>query len=96
MVTGRYNYALVGKLAHPENKDIYVNNPDLLSTDPKESALASVHYFLHRVGLGASQKKANRGISGHANNGVKGREAGFRHELNKLAPKPKPKPKPTK
>ena len=80
-VTGRDNYKLASELAHPENKTIYVNNPDLLSTDPKESALASIKFFLNRVGLGATQAKANKGISGHKNAGAAQRKQNTQQEL---------------
>lgn len=94
-ITGRENYILAGSLAHPENKSIYVNNPDLLATNPKESALASVKFFLNRVGLGASQDKANKGISGHKNAGAAQRKQNTQQELALLR-KQKTKPKPTK
>jgi putative chitinase len=94
-VTGRDNYALVGRLVHPENPSIYVNNPDLLATNPKESAIAAVKFFLHRVGKGASQAKANRGISGHARQAGQQRQQLTQQELALLR-KQKTKPKPTK
>lgn len=56
--TGKANYLKAGELAHPKNPTIYVDNPNLLSSSPKESALASVHWFKHNVGLKASDKKA--------------------------------------
>jgi putative chitinase len=95
-ITGRTNYGLAGSLAHPENPEIYINNPDLLSTDPKESALAGVKFFLKRVGLGASQAKANRGISGHTNAGAGQRKKNTQQELEILRKEKKAKPKPTK
>jgi putative chitinase len=94
-VTGHDNYKLAGELAHPENPSIYLNNPDLLATDPKESALAGVKFFLKRVGLGASQKKADKGISGHKNAGSAQRKQNTQQELELLR-KQKQKPKPTK
>jgi len=62
-VTGRANYQMVGQLAHPENPTIYVDNPDLLSTNPVESARAAVAYFIKRVGLGKSIKYATKQIN---------------------------------
>lgn len=56
--TGKENYLKAGRYAHPNNPTIYVNNPDLLSSNPKESALASVHWFKNEVGTKASDKKA--------------------------------------
>jgi len=98
-ITGRTNYQLAGELAHPENPSIYLNNPDLLSTNPKESAIASVKFFLKRVGIGASQAKANRGISGHKDAGAAQRKQNTQQELQllrKQKQKPNQKPKPTK
>ena len=66
MITGRDNYRIVGKAAYPNNPNIYVDNPELLSTDPKESALSAVKYFLKRVGKGATPKQASKGVSGSA------------------------------
>lgn len=83
-ITGRENYELVGKLAHPENPGIYLNNPDLLATNPQDSALASVKFFLKRVGVGASQHKANRGISGHPRQGAAQRKKETDRELEKI------------
>jgi len=59
-ITGRYNYAMVGKWAHPDNPDIYVNNPDLLATNPRESALASIAYYLLRVKVGSTPGQASK------------------------------------
>ena len=64
MLTGRDNYRIVGKAAYPNNPNIYIDNPELLSTDPKESALSAVKYFLKRVGKGATPKQASKGVSG--------------------------------
>ena len=50
---------MVGRWAHSDNPDIYVNNPDLLATDPRESALASIAYYLMRVKLGSTPQQAS-------------------------------------
>lgn len=49
-ITGRELYAKAGRAIHPENPDIYVNNPTILSTNPREAALTSVWYYLTKVG----------------------------------------------
>lgn len=50
-LTGRENYAKAGAAIHPDNPNIYVNNPDLLSSNPVESAKVSVWYYIKRVGV---------------------------------------------
>lgn len=49
-LTGKDLYRQAGRAIHPENPDIYVNEPTLLSTNPREAALSSVWYYLKKVG----------------------------------------------
>lgn len=49
-LTGKSLYAEAGRAVHPENPDIYVNKPTLLSTNAREAALASIWYYLKKVG----------------------------------------------
>lgn len=62
-ITGRGLYAQVGAIAHPENPSIYVNNPELLSSDPKEAALASIVYFQSKVGKGKTAKQTTKVVN---------------------------------
>jgi predicted chitinase len=62
-LTGRELYQKAGKAVHPENPNIYINNPDLLSTNPKESALASIWYFKVKVGLGKTVAQTTRKVN---------------------------------
>jgi putative chitinase len=58
-ITGRDIYAKVGAGVHPENPDIYIKNPALLSTNPVESAKAAAWYFRHMVGKGKTAAQAS-------------------------------------
>lgn len=62
-LTGRELYQKAGRAVHPENPNIYINNPDLLSTNPKESALASIWYFKSKVGLGKTAAQTTRRVN---------------------------------
>lgn len=62
-LTGRELYAKAGAGVHPENPDIYIDNPDLLSTNPKEAALASVWYYRTKVGKGKTSKQATKVVN---------------------------------
>ena len=62
-VTGRELYAQVGAAVHPQNPTIYIDNPTLLSSDPKEAALASIAYFKIKVGKGKTSKQASRVVN---------------------------------
>ena len=63
-LTGKENYARAGAAVHPENPGIYVNRPELISSNPKESALVAIWFFKERVGLGKSSKQATTAVSG--------------------------------
>ena len=65
-ITGKANYAKVGAGVHPENPSIYVTHPELLSSNPVESAKASVWYFTHVVGKGKSAKQVARAVTGNS------------------------------
>lgn len=62
-VTGRELYAQVGAAVHPQNPTIYIDNPTLLSSNPKEAALASIAYFKIKVGKGKTAKQASRVVN---------------------------------
>jgi putative chitinase len=83
-VTGRANYQMVGQLAHPENPNIYVDNPDLLSTNPVESSRAASAYFIKRVGLGKSVKYATKQIN-PAGAGAKSRVAAVKQAKRSMS-----------
>lgn len=63
-LTGKENYARAGAAVHPENSSIYVDRPELVSSNPKESALVAIWFFKERVGLGKSSKQATTAVSG--------------------------------
>lgn len=63
-LTGKENYAKAGAAVHPENPSIYVDRPELVSSNPKESALVAIWFFKQRVGLGKSSKQATTAVSG--------------------------------
>jgi putative chitinase len=64
-LTGKENYARAGAGVHPENPNIYVDRPELVSSNPKESALVAIWFFKERVGLGKSAKQATAAVSGN-------------------------------
>ena len=63
-LTGKENYAKAGAAIHPENPSIYVDRPELISSNPKESALVAIWFFKQRVGLGKSAKQATAAVTG--------------------------------
>jgi putative chitinase len=86
MISGRDNYRIFGKAAHPENPNIYLNEPELLSTNPAESALSAVMYFLKRVGRGATPKQASKGVSGNSRNAPAQRKAATQQASQSIKP----------
>jgi len=86
MISGRDNYRIFGKAAHPKNPSIYLDNPALLSTNPAESALSAVVYFLKRVGKGASPKQASKAVSGNSRNAPAQRKASTQQAAQVLKP----------
>lgn len=62
-LTGRELYAQAGAAVHPENPNIYLQNPTLLSSNPVESAKASVWYYLSKVGKGKSSKHVSSKVN---------------------------------
>ena len=90
MMSGRDNYRIFGKAAHPENPNIYLNNPELLSTNPTESALSAVVYFLKRVGKGATPKQASKGVSGNSRNAPAQRKTATQQAQAQVAQNLKP------
>jgi putative chitinase len=67
MISGKGNYAAVGAKAHPENPNIYIANPELISSNPVESAKASVAWFNIKNLKGKSSKAVTLGVNGAAN-----------------------------
>jgi predicted chitinase len=63
-ITGKENYRTVGAKVHPKDPNIYVNNPELLSTNPIEGAKASVAWFLIKDLKGKTGKQVTVGING--------------------------------
>lgn len=103
-ITGKELYSQVGALAHPENPTIYLQNPILLSTSPKEAALASIAYFKMKVGKGKTARQTTKVVNPA---GLKSKErvAATQQAKQQLAQvqrkpgqsaTPKPKPQPTK
>jgi putative chitinase len=62
-ITGRELYAQAGAAVHPENPNIYINNPELLSSNPKEAALASIWYFKTKVGKNKTAAQATKVVN---------------------------------
>ncbi len=78
-ITGRELYAKAGAAIHPENPNIYIDNPTLLSSNPVESAKAAVWYFKSKVGKGKSTKQATKVVN------PAGLKAGERHKATLAA-----------
>ena len=88
-ITGRELYAQAGAAVHPENPNIYINNPELLSSNPKEAALASIWYFKTKVGKGKTANQATKVVNPA---GLKGKERNqaaqaIKQQLTKKTPK---------
>ena len=62
-LTGRALYSEMGALAHPEDPTIYLNNPTLLSTNPKEAALSAIAYYKNKVGKGKTSKQVTKVVN---------------------------------
>lgn len=62
-LTGRELYAKAGAALHPENPNIYLQNPTLLSSNPVESAKAAVWYYKSKVGKGKTAKQATKVVN---------------------------------
>ena len=62
-LTGKELYAKAGAAVHPENPGIYVARPELLSSNPLESAKVAVWYFLSKVGKGKTVKQASKTVN---------------------------------
>jgi len=101
-ITGKAMYKEAGAAIHPENPNIYIEKPWLLSSDPRESALVAVWYFKKKVGLGKTSKQATDKINPA---GLKTAERKRAMELikrqmelekqNQMQHQVKPQPKPT-
>jgi putative chitinase len=62
-ITGRALYQEAGSIAHPENPNIYVNNPYLLSSNPVEAAKATIAYYKKNIGLGKTTSQITRKVN---------------------------------
>lgn len=82
-ITGRENYAKAGAAVHPENPNIYVDTPTLISSNPKESAKVAIWYFKTKVGLGKSTAHATKKVAG-SNIGAKQRQKYTQAELKTI------------
>jgi putative chitinase len=81
-LTGRGLYAEAGRAIHPENPNIYVDNPELVSSNPVEGAKTAIWYYLHKIGKGASIAQASKVTNSVA--GAKAREKATKIEQQKL------------
>lgn len=88
-ITGKENYSKCGAGVHPENPNIYIDHPELLSSNPVESAKASVWYYKNVVGKGKTSKQAAKSITG--SNNMKQQERGKAAKIarQELLPKKK-------
>jgi len=89
-ITGRENYSKCGAGVHPENPSIYLDRPTLLSSNPIESAKASVWYYKNIVGKGKTAKQAAKSITG--SNSMKQQERGQAAKIAKQSLLGKKKP----
>jgi putative chitinase len=62
-LTGRALYAEAGAGVHPQNPNIYIANPALLSSNPKEAALAAIWYYKTKVGKGKTANQASKVVN---------------------------------
>ena len=62
-ITGRELYQQAGAAVHPENPNIYISHPELLSSNPDESAKAAVWYHKTKVGTGKTSKQASLAVN---------------------------------
>ena len=62
-LTGRELYARAGKALHPDNPNIYINNPDIISSDPAESAKVAVWYYQTFVGKRKTASQASQVVN---------------------------------
>jgi putative chitinase len=90
-ITGRELYAKAGAGVHPENPSIYINNPTLLSSDPKEAAKAAVWYHKTKIGKGKTSKQASAIVNPA---GMKSKERGqasqqIKQQLTQKTKKPR-------
>jgi putative chitinase len=62
-LTGRELYSKAGLALHPNNPEIYVQHPELISSNPNESAKVAVWYYLKHVGKGATAAQASSAVN---------------------------------
>lgn len=94
-LTGRELYAQAGAAIHPENPNIYVQTPTLLSSNPVESAKASIWYFLNKVGKGKTTGQVTRKVNSAGLKSKERTQAAYAAK-QQLAPQQVKKPKNTR
>lgn len=82
-LTGRGLYAEAGRAIHPENPNIYIDNPTLISSNPAEGAKTAIWYYLNKIGKGANVAQASKTTNAAA--GGKARLLATKQEQQKLA-----------
>jgi predicted chitinase len=88
-ITGKENYGKCGAGVYPNNGNIYINEPTLLSSNPVESAKASVWYYINVVGKGKTAKQAAKSITGNTNMKQQERGKAAKKAQQELLPKKK-------
>ena len=58
-ITGRELYAKAGRALHPTNPDIYLKNPDIISSNPEEGARVAAWYYQTFVGKKKTARQAS-------------------------------------
>lgn len=91
-LTGRELYAQAGAAVHPENPNIYIQTPTLLSSNPIESAKASIWYFLNKVGKGKTTRQVTRKVNSAGLKSKERTQAAYAAK-QELAPQPVKNPR---
>jgi predicted chitinase len=102
-LTGRALYAEAGAGVHPNTPNIYISNPALLSSNPKEAALTAIWYYKTKVGKGKTANQATKVVNPAGLKKAERAKAAqqIKTQMAKSQPKPAvkqsatPKPKPT-
>ncbi len=62
-LTGRELYAKAGRALHPDNPNIYIDNPDIISSNPAEGAKVAVWYYQTFVGKKKTAAQASQVVN---------------------------------
>lgn len=62
-ITGRELYARAGRALHPNNPNIYIDNPDIISSNPAESAKVAAWYYQTFVGKKKTAAQASQVVN---------------------------------